>query len=109
LLNTQMSGHRQFGGMRVGTLVGCLAKPADARDVVASARDLLEENGADLIVSNQQSGAWGRALKDCGFLQGPSNFPFFASPKLAALLEPFAANAETFHLNREDGDGPINL
>ena len=90
LLNTQMSGHKHFGDMRVGTLVDCLAKPEDARDVVACARDVLEANGADLIVSNQGSRAWGQALKHCGFLQGPSNLPFLASPKLAALLEPFA-------------------
>jgi hypothetical protein len=109
LLDTRMSGHKQFGDMRVGTLVDCLAKPRDARDVAVCARDLLEDNGADLIVSNQGSRVWGEALRDCGFLQGPSNLPFFASPKLASLLEPFAANAETFHLNRGDGDGPINL
>ena len=30
LLNTQMSGHKHFGDMRVGTLVGCLATPEDA-------------------------------------------------------------------------------
>jgi hypothetical protein len=109
LLNTKMAGHKQFGDMRVGTLVDCLARPRDARDVVVCARDLLEADGADLIVSNQGSRAWGQALGDCGFLQGPSNLPFFASPKLAPLLEPFVENAETFHLNRGDGDGPINL
>jgi hypothetical protein len=109
LLNTQMSGHKHFGDMRVGTLVGSLAKPEDALDVVACARDVLETNGADLIVSNQGSRAWWRALKRCGFLQGPSNLPFLASPKLVPHLEPFATNAETFHLTRGDGDGPIHL
>jgi hypothetical protein len=109
LLNTQMSGHSYFGGMRVGTLVDCLAKPEDARDVVACAQAVLETNGADLIVSNQGSRVWGQALSDCGFLSGPSNLPFLAAPKLAALLEPFAKNADSFHLNRGDGDGPINL
>jgi hypothetical protein len=109
LLNTQMSGHKYFGNMRVGTLVGSLSQPEDAPDVAACARDFLETNGADLIISSQGSRVWGRALKDCGFLSGPSNFPFLASPSLAAHLEPFHKNAETFHLNRGDGDGPIHL
>jgi hypothetical protein len=109
LLLTQMSGHKQFGNMRVGTLVDCLAKPNDARDIVACSRDLLIEGGADLLVSNQASQAWSQALKDCGFLEGPSNFPFLAAPKLAAQLEPFEKTAAGFHLNRGGGDGPINL
>ena len=109
LLNTPMSDHRQFGNMRVGTLVDCLAKPDDARDVVACSRDFLVEDGADLLISNQASQAWGAALKDCGFLEGPSNFPFVAAPKLAALLQPFKETAKDFHLNRGGGDGPIHL
>lgn len=109
LLSTQMSGHRHFSSMRVGTLVDCLAKPEDAPDVVACARDILEANDVDLIVSNQGSSAWGTAMKVCGFLQGPSNLPFLASPALAPHLEPFAENARTFHLTRGDGDGPIHL
>ena len=109
LLETRMSGHKQFGNMHVGTLVDCLAAPDDARDVTACARDVLESDGVDLMVSNQASEAWCRALRECGFLQGPSNLPFFAAPPLAALLQPFEENAKRFHLNRGDGDGPINL
>lgn len=109
LLATSMSSHKQFGGMRVGTLVDCLALPEDARDVAACARQCLAAAGVDLMVSNQASDAWGQALRDCGFLRGPSNFLLAAAPKLAAQLEPFAASAGTFHLNRGDGDGPINL
>jgi hypothetical protein len=109
LLNTPMCGHRHFGEMRVGTLVGCLARPDDACDVVACAGDVLEAGGVDLIVSNQCSRIWRRAMKDCGFLEGPSNLPFLASPELAALLQPFEQNATAFHLTRGDGDGPIHL
>jgi hypothetical protein len=109
LLLTQMFGHKQFGNMRVGTLVDCLAKPDDARDVVACSRDFLMEGGADLLLSNQASQPWTQALKECGFLEGPSNFPFLAAPKVAALLEPFKDSAGGFHLNRGGGDGPINL
>ena len=88
LLNTPMSGHKQFGDMQLGSLVDCLAKPDDAPDVVVCSRDFLAANGADLIVSNQASQAWGKALKRCGFLEGPSNFPFLAAPKLAASWIP---------------------
>jgi hypothetical protein len=109
LLSTQMSGHKHFGGMQVGTLVDSLAKPDDAVDVAACCRDLLTEGGADLLVSNQGSQPWNQALKRCGFLEGPSNFPFLAAPKLAALLEPFKETAKGFHLNRGGGDGPIHL
>ena len=109
LLNTPMSGHKQFGDMRVGTLVDCLARPADASDVVACARDVLESGSADLIISNQCSQAWCQELRECGFFEGPSNLPFLASPKLAAQLQPLQENAATFHINRGDGDGPIHL
>jgi hypothetical protein len=109
LVNTRMSDHRQFGNMRVGTLVDCFAKPDDARDVTACARDFLVEEGADLLISNQAHQGWSQALKDCGFLEGPSNFPFLAAPKLAALLAPFQETAKGFHLNRGGGDGPIHL
>jgi hypothetical protein len=109
LLNTQLAGHKQFGNMRLGSLVDCLALPTDARAVVAAARDFLENRGVDLIVSNQAHAAWGTALKTAGFLSGPSNFLFAASPRLADALQ--AANVQNadFHLNRGDGDGPINL
>jgi len=109
LLNTKMTGHKQFGDMQVGSVVDCLAKPDDARDVVACSRDCLVDGGADLLISNQASQAWCQALKECGFLEGPSNFPFLAAPKLAALLEPFKETAKGFHLNRGGGDGPIHL
>lgn len=109
LLHTQMSGNKYFGNMRVGTLVDCLAKPDDARDVVACAREVLEANGTDLIVSNQASQAWCQTFRSGGFIEGPSNFPFFASPQLASLLHPLEELAASFHLNRGDGDGPIHL
>jgi hypothetical protein len=109
LLNTQMSGHKQFGDMRVGTLVDCLAKPADAGDVVACSREVLENGGSDLIISNQACQVWCLAIRNRGFIEGPSNFPFFMSPKLAALLQPLEDSTLSFHFNRGDGDGPTSL
>ncbi len=109
LLATQMQGHRQFGGMKVGTLVDCLAEPGDAPVVVACARDVLEAEGVDLIISNQSHTAWCGALAACGFVEGPSNFIFAASPKLASPFKPFEEHGPSFHINRGDGDGPIHL
>ena len=109
LLVSRMSGHKQFGNMKVGTLVDCLAEEADAVDVVACARDVMEARGADLLVSNQSHAAWTGALRRCGFFEGPTNFLFAASKKLAAHFQPFDKSIPTFHLNRGDGDGPIHL
>lgn len=107
LLDTQMSGHKQFGDMRVGTIVDCLAPPAEAEAVVRAAAALLEARGVDLIISNQLHQAWSAALTAAGFRRGPSNFLLGLSPEFAAS----AAGVPDHHLhfNRGDGDGPIHL
>jgi len=109
VLDTQMSGHKQFGNMRVGSIVDCLAEPEDAAAVVDHSSWFLEGRGVDLIVSNQVSTAWGRAFLGAGFVQGPSNFILGLSPMLAARLEPLELSRKNIHMNRGDGDGPINL
>jgi hypothetical protein len=109
LLDTAMRGHKYFGGLRVGSIVDCFADPGDAAVVAAQALADLKRRGVDLIVSNQSHQAWGAALRRAGFLEGPSNFLFAASPQLAARLDPFEANREQMHFNRGDGDGPIHL
>jgi len=109
LLVTPMRGHKQFGNMKVGTLVDCLAHPGAAADVAAAARDVLARHGADVMISNQAHGAWCDALRASGFWQGPSNFLFAASPELAADVGPFDENRRLFHLNRGDGEGPVHL
>jgi len=107
LLDTQMSDHKQFGDMRVGTIVDCLAPPRDAAAVTRAATSLLESRGVDLIVSNQMHAAWSQGLLASGFRKGPSNFLLGLSPEFAKLV---ATVPETeFHFNRGDGDGPIHL
>ena len=108
-LATQMESHKQFGNMKVGTLVDGFSTPANALDVVSCTRDALENRGVDLIVSNQSHTAWSDALSRCGFRQGPTNFLFAASPKLARLVPDFSDAFARFHVNRGDGDGPIHL
>jgi hypothetical protein len=132
LLDTQMQGHKQFGDMRVGTIVDCLAPPESAGAVIRAAAGLLEQRGVDLIVSNQLHGAWCTALVESGFRAGPSNYLLALSPALAEAagggemrrqagvdrLKPVpplhlqGARRPTgapFHFNRGDGDGPIHL
>lgn len=109
LLNTKMSGHRQFGNLRVGSIVDCLALPKNAAKVIASATQYLEEARVDLIVSNQSHSSWCLALRNAGFIKGPTNFIFAASRELSRLLEPFEDNSTKVFLNRGDGDGPAEL
>jgi hypothetical protein len=84
VLDTQMQGHKQFGDMRVGTIVDCLAPQESAGAVIRAAAGLLEQRGVDLIVSNQLHGAWCTALVESGFRMGPSNYLLALSPALAA-------------------------
>jgi hypothetical protein len=125
LLDTQMQGHKQFGDMRVGTIVDCLAPLESAGAVIRAGAGVLERRGVDLIVSNQLHGAWSRALVESGFRAGPSNYLLALSPDLAEAAggekmrpqagvgrlkpaPPLQAHQQ-FHFNRGDGDGPIHL
>jgi hypothetical protein len=102
-----MEGHKQFGDMRVGTLVDCLAPAESALTAVRAASSLLERRGVDLIVSNQSHSAWSRALLESGFRGHPSNYLVALSPAFAKAAA--GATLHQFHINRGDGDGPIHL
>jgi hypothetical protein len=95
--------------MRLGSIVDCFAAAEDAPAVAQAAAAFLEHRGVDLIVSNQAHSAWCNALKNAGFLQGPSNFIFASSPKLSRLLANRNIGNGDIHINRGDGDGPDNL
>ncbi len=109
LLDTQMADHRYFGDLRVGTIADCLAAPDAAPAVMLHSTAALIARGVDLIVSNQRAGCWRDALRGAGFFEGPSTFLFGPSKRLAGRLQPLAATLPGIHLNRGDGDGPINL
>ncbi len=109
LLNSPLAGHNYFGNVRLGSIVDCFAPPAEAGQVIRCARDFLEAQGVDLIVSNQAHAAWGKALQGGGFLRGPSNFLFASSPDLTRLFQSRGIGSDDLHVNRGDGDGPINL
>lgn len=109
VLNTKMVNHKQFGNMRLGSIVDCLSLQEHAQTVVISITEYLENNGVDLIVSNQSNDCWCSALKKTGFIKGPSNFILATSKKLSRLMHTTKINIGNIHLNRGDGDGPINL
>jgi hypothetical protein len=95
----------KYGNMRVGSVVDCFALPAELFSVVRCATQTLEQQGFDLILSNQSHQAWGEAFKAAGYLPGPSNFIFAASKKLTQLLAPFEEVRPRMHVTRADGDG----
>jgi hypothetical protein len=107
LLDTQMQDHKQFGDMRLGSIVDCMAPHREAANVIRAATSLLERRGVDLIISNQLHTAWSLALRDAGFRTGPSNYLLALSPAFAAAVGD--APEHDFHFNRGDGDGPIHL
>jgi hypothetical protein len=109
LLDTTLSNHKQFGNMRLGSIVDGFASPCDAVKIIGAARDCLESRGVDLIVSNQSHVAWQQGFRKAGFFQGPSNFIFTSSPKLTDRLRQCGVTDEDLHINRGDGEGPINL
>jgi hypothetical protein len=107
-LDTAMAGHKHFGDLRVATIVDCFGDPSTAVPLMALTSRALAARGADLIISNQSSEIWTKALRQAGFLTQPSNFFFAASPPLAKALGG-VDNLGAFHLTRGDGDGPIHL
>jgi len=107
VLDTTVSGHEHYGELRVGTIADCLARPEKAHQVVHAATGYLEQRGVDLIVSNQSHAAWCVGLRACGYMRGPTNFVMAASPDVVTLLEPFERRVGSVHVNRGDGDGPL--
>ena len=109
LLSTHGSGHKHFGDMTVGSIVDLLAEPGYEGALVRAAVDRLRQEDVDIIVSNQSLGSVSDALRADGFVSGPSNFLFAASPGLLARIGPLQPELRSFHFGRGDGDGPIHL
>ncbi len=109
LRNTALSDHAYFGNMKLGTIVDCFAQPQDAAQVLHQSREYLVRQGVDLIVSNQSHRVWRKAFQRCGFLAGPSNVVFASSRALTQAMQRKRISLDDVHVNRGDGDGPINL
>jgi hypothetical protein len=95
----------KYGSMKVGSIVDCWASPENAAAVAELATRELEEQGMDLVLSNQGHKAWGCALQGCGFFRGPSNFVFAASRKYSEILQRAPDTQIKMHITRADGDG----
>jgi len=109
LLDTKMEDNKYFGNLRVGTIADCLAKPEQAKIVIAAAVNFLVKRNVDIIISNQSHSWWCAALSDSGFLKGPSNFILALSKGLTLKISETDPNFRKIHFNRGDGDGPIHL
>jgi hypothetical protein len=109
VLDTALHGDARFGDLRVGTVIDCLAPPADAPDVIGAAFAFLRERGCDLVFSNQSHPEWIRAFAAHGFLILRARRVFAASPALRKALEPFDATCRGLHLTNLDGHGPMGL
>jgi hypothetical protein len=110
MLDSQLYRHQQLGTMRLGTIVDCLSSPEDAYWTIACATKFLKRRNVDLIISNQANSVWCSALDRNGYMRVPSsNFILGLSPKLAERLQPFGELKHRIHMNRGDGDGPMNL
>jgi hypothetical protein len=109
VMDTAMKEDSRFGDLRVGSIVDCLADPADAGEVVFAATRFLRERGVDIVVSNQAHPAWALGFAQNGYAVLPNKRMFAPSPALRALLEPFDETARGLHLTNMDGHGPMAL
>jgi hypothetical protein len=102
-LDTQMQWNAQFGDIRLGTILDCLALPEHAPQVIAAARRVLERRGVDLIICDHSHPVWTSALSDAGLLSGEPNLYFGCSPALTIELQRTEAWESAF-LMRCDGN-----
>ena len=108
-LCTQLDDHKQFGHMRLGSIVDCLSLKGYEKSIISKTSEMLKKKEVDLIVSNQSHIFWKNALKMNSFINGPSNFIFASSKVLSDKLMSNIKSKDHIHLTRGDGDGPINL
>jgi hypothetical protein len=109
LLDCKPQDRSHFGSLKVAAIVDGVAAQPFIPSLVASAVRVAEENGADLIFSNQLHQHWAEALRRNGFWTGPSNYLLALSRGLVRLLEPLSDVLPFIHFNRGDGDGVANL
>ena len=108
-LCTKLDDHKQFGHMKLGSIVDCLSLKGYEKSVISKTSEMLKKKGVDLIVSNQSHIFWKNALKMNSFINGTSNFIFASSKVLSDKLMSNIKSKDHIHLTRGDGDGPINL
>jgi hypothetical protein len=91
-----------FGDLRVGLLLDMLARPHDARSVLAAGVRYLEAHDVDIVVTNLSHDAWIDAARGLRFLSGPSNVAFYRAPAADELLFGSGRTPQTAHITRSD-------
>lgn len=109
LYETCTSRHPHFGNLRVGTVLDCGARPGYAAAVAWAAARRLEEQGAELVITNQAHATWIAAFRRAGFLTGPSNYVLALSRPLADVVRAHPDGERRIHATRGDADGRIHL
>jgi hypothetical protein len=109
LCDTHMQRHPHFGDLRVGTVLDCGARPGYEAAVARVAGRRLEEDGAELVITNQGHATWVAAFRRAGFFTGPSNYVLALSRPLADLVSAQADGFQRIHATRGDADGRIHL
>ena len=109
VIHNKHKNHKQFGNMNLGSIVDCMCLNGYENILIRAADNYLTARNVDLIISNQYHYEWVRCLKTNFFLKGPTNFAFATSPNLTKEILKIDRNFTNIHLNRGDGDGPINL
>jgi hypothetical protein len=107
--DTRMCDDPRFGSLRVGSIIDCLAHPADAAAIVQGATRFLRERDVDVIISNQSHPGWLDGFARNGFMLVPNKRLFAAAPELHTLLEPMETSRNQLHLTNMDGHGPHML
>ncbi|NIP41922.1 MAG: hypothetical protein GWO41_16280 [candidate division Zixibacteria bacterium] len=102
LMATDLKGHNFFGKMKLGSIIDCLALPGFEEYVIEESTKTLKALDVDLIVTNQSYKSWRRAMKNCGYMEGLTNYLLGLSPDLSEMLEPLDKNFELMHVNRGD-------
>ena len=108
-LCSELSNHKQFGSMKLGSIVDCFSLKNYESIIIEKTSELLKKKQVDLVVSNQSHIFWKKAFIKNSFIRGPSNFIFSPSKELSKKLNQNIKNNDFFHITRGDGDGPINL
>ena len=106
---TAMDKNQHFGSLRVATLLDGVCAPMFERAAVGAAVACARDQGADLILLNQQHRRWIMASDENGFWEGPSNYVLATSPRLTEQIGAVDPEFTKVYISRSDGDGRVNL
>lgn len=106
LRDRKLSGDRQFGNLRAGSIIDALAVPGCERQVAAAAVDALQRRGVDIIGACFMHANWIKALRAAGCLIIPRRRNIGFSDALVAAAGGLAPLMAGSHFSLIDSDGP---